>query len=345
MRLPLAQASLKMLTERLRSEDTVSIVTYAGSVGIALPPTSGQDKASIRNAIDSLRAGGGTAGGPALQMAYELAQKTFKPGGVNRILLCTDGDFNVGVSDTPSLTRMVAQQREKGVTLSILGYGTDNLNDAMMVSIAGSGNGNYSYIDGLMEAQKVLGEEMASTLVTVAKDVKAQIEFNPAVIGEFRQIGYEKRQLRREDFNDDRVDTGDIGAGKRVTILYELTPSGKSSSDPLRYRSEEQPLPVFHGNEAAYLKLRWKEPDGNVSSLAELPIMNTPVASFSDAESGLRFSAAVAAFGQKLRNNPELSTTGWKDIATWAESAKGSDEGGYRAELVRLIGLAESLAK
>jgi Ca-activated chloride channel family protein len=191
----------------------------------------------------------------------------------------------------------------------------------------------------------VLGEEMSATLVTVAKDVKAQIEFNPAVVGEFRQIGYEKRQLRREDFNDDRVDTGDIGAGKRVTILYELTPSGKRSSDPLRYRSEDKPLPVFPGNETAYLKLRWKEPDGNVSSLAELPIMNTPAVSFNDAGNGLRFSAAVAAYGQKLRNNLELSATSWKDIASWADNARGSDEGGYRAELVRLIGLAESLDK
>jgi len=189
----------------------------------------------------------------------------------------------------------------------------------------------------------VLDEEMAATLVTVAKDVKAQVEFNPAVVGEYRQIGYEKRQLRRENFNNDRVDAGDIGAGKRVTILYELTPSGKSASDPLRYRSEEQSAPVFKGDETAYLKLRWKEPDGDVSSLAELPIMNTPAVSFVNAGEALRFSVAVAAFGQKLRDNPELSTTTWKEIAAWAESAKGNDKGGYRAELVRLIGLAEGL--
>ncbi|MCL2009650.1 MAG: VWA domain-containing protein [Synergistaceae bacterium] len=346
-RLPLAQASLKLLTERLRPEDSVSIVTYASSVGVVLPPTSGDDKPAIRRAIDGLRAGGSTAGGAALQMAYEQAEKGFKPGGVNRILLCTDGDFNVGVSDTSSLTRMVAQYRQKGITLSVLGFGTENLNDAMMVSIASAGNGNYSYIDGLMEAQKVLGEEMAATLVTVANDVKAQVEFNPAVAGEYRQIGYEKRQLRREDFNDDRVDAGDIGAGKRVTVLYELTPKGKRSSDPLRYRSEEpeRPLPVLHGDEMGYVKLRWKEPGENASSLAELPIMNAPAASFSDAGSGLRFSAAVAAFGQKLRGNPELSATSWKDIAAWADNARGSDEGGYRAELVRLVGLAESLAR
>jgi Ca-activated chloride channel family protein len=350
-RLPLVQASLKLLTDRLRPEDSVSIVKYASSVGIVLPATSGKDKAAIRRAINNLRAGGSTSGRAALEMAYEQAEKGFKPGGVNRILLCTDGDFNVGVSDTPSLTRMVTKYRQKGVTLSVLGFGTDNLNDGMMVSIASSGNGNYSYIDGLMEAQKVLGEEMAATLVTVAKDVKAQIEFNPAVVGEFRQIGYEKRQLRREDFNDDRVDAGDIGAGKRVTILYELTPSGASFSnfDPLRYRSEvgdnskKRPLPALHGDEMGYVKLRWKEPDGDVSSLAELPIMKTPAASFGGAGNDLRFSAAVAAFGQKLRDNPELSATSWKEIAAWAEAARGGDEGGYRAELVRLIGLAESL--
>ena len=345
-RLPLAQASLKLLAERLRPVDSVSIVTYASTVGVVLPPTSGQDKAEIRRAIESLRAGGSTAGGAALQMAYEQAEKAFKPEGVNRILLATDGDFNVGVSDTPSLTRMIARYRQKGVTLSVLGFGTNNLNDAMMVSIASSGNGNYSYIDGLMEAQKVLGEEMAATLVTVAKDVKAQVEFNPAVVGEYRQIGYEKRQLRREDFNDDRVDSGDIGAGKRVTVLYEL--SGKSSSDPLRYRAEERPLPASPphdgmANETAYVKLRWKAPSGDASSLAEFPVMNAPAASFSEAGNDLRFSAAVAAFGQKLRDNRELSATSWKEIAAWAESARGGDEGGYRAELVRLIGLAESL--
>jgi Ca-activated chloride channel family protein len=352
-RLPLVKSSLKLLAGSLRPQDRVSLVTYASGSRVALKPTPGSEKAAILAAIDNLSAGGGTAGSAGIHLAYEQAQEAFIDGGVNRIILCTDGDFNIGVTGDDELKAMLTRKRERRVTLSVLGYGTNNLNDSMMVKIASAGNGNYSYIDTLSEAQKVLGEEMSSTLVVVAKDAKIQIEFNPDAVTEYRQIGYEKRQLNAEDFNDDKVDAGDVGAGKRVTVLYELVLAGrKGSADPLRYgepaapadTEPAQPEPARHKDELAYLKLRWKEPDGQESSLAEFPILAKAIApAFGEANSSLRFSAAVAAFGQKLRGNPRLADTSWDAIAGWAESAKGSDKGGYRAELTRLIGLAKSL--
>jgi Ca-activated chloride channel family protein len=348
-RLPLVKSSLRLLVDSLRPQDKVSLVTYANGSQVVLKPTSGAEKATILGAIDNLSAGGGTAGSAGIRLAYEQAQEAFVDGGVNRIILCTDGDFNIGITDEGSLESLLTRRRGRNVTLSILGYGTDNLNDSMMVKIASTGNGNYSYIDTLSEAQKVLGEEMASTLVVVAKDAKIQIEFNPDAVTEYRQIGYEKRQLNAEDFNDDKVDAGDVGAGKRVTVLYELTLVGqKSSVDPLRYGStpnvSTDAEPERHKGELAWLKLRWKKPDENESSLAELPILTETMApAFDEANSSLRFSAAAAAFGQKLRGNSRLLDTPWDTIANWAENAKGSDKGGYRAEMVRLIGLAKSL--
>ena len=352
-RLPLVIATLKMLTEELRREDRISIVTYSGSTEVVLEATPGSEKAKIRAALSRLEAGGGTAGGAGLALAYEQAEKAFIKGGVNRILLCTDGDFNLGVSSTEELTAMVTRQRDKGITLSVLGYGTDNLNDSMMVSIADNGNGNYSYIDSLSEARKVLGEEMHATLVTVAKDVKAQIEFNPKTVLEYRQIGYELRQLAAEDFNDDRVDAGDIGAGKDVTILYELTLAGSPGSlDPLRYQDQPQArLESDFNNELAFVKLRWKDPKaledtGMASQLVSLPILKSQLAaSFDSAGQNIRFYAAVAAYGQKLRNNPSLSGTDWGSIATWANTAKGKDSEGYKREFVKLVKLAGSLAR
>ena len=351
-RLPLVKASLKLLVDRLRPQDKISMVTYSGSTKVVLQPTSGADKAAVRAAIEQLDAGGSTAGGAGLALAYEQAEKGFIKDGVNRILMCTDGDFNVGVSSREELTAMVQRKRDAGVTLSVLGYGTDNYNDAMMVKVADEGNGNYSYIDTLTEAQKVLSEEMSATLVTVAKDVKAQIEFNPAMVLEYRQIGYEKRQLRDEDFNNDKVDAGDIGAGKQVIVLYELTlAGGKASVDPLRYGNgsdaQGKPAPAKNfSNEFAFVKLRWKTPHGNTSEMVSLPVTNKAlVRDFAAAGTPLRFSAAVAAYGQKLRNNPQLTSTAWKDIAAWADATKGADPGGYRSEFVKLVGLAESLAK
>ncbi|EHK6579843.1 VWA domain-containing protein [Escherichia albertii] len=339
-RLPLIQSSLKLLVKELREQDNISIVTYAGDSRIALPSTSGNHKDEINAAIDSLNARGSTDGGAGLEMAYQQAAKGFIKGGVNRILLATDGDFNVGIDDPKSIESMVKKQRESGVTLSTLGVGRDNYNEAMMVRIADVGNGNYSYIDTLSEAQKVLNSEMHQTLVTVAKDVKAQIEFNPAWVTEYRQIGYEKRQLQAEDFNNDNVDAGDIGAGKHITLLFELTLNGqKAAVDKLRYTSEKTPIKSSKEKELAWLKLRWKSPQGKESQLAEFPLAPT----INIASEDMLFRAAVAAYGQKLRGSEYLNDTSWQQIKQWAQQAKGQDPQGYRAEFIRLVGLAEGL--
>lgn len=339
-RLPLIQSSLKLLVKELREQDNISIVTYAGDSRIALPSTSGNHKDEINAAIDSLNARGSTNGGAGLEMAYQQAAKGFIKGGVNRILLATDGDFNVGIDDPKSIESMVKKQRESGVTLSTLGVGRDNYNEAMMVRIADVGNGNYSYIDTLSEAQKVLNSEMHQTLVTVAKDVKAQIEFNPAWVTEYRQIGYEKRQLQAEDFNNDNVDAGDIGAGKHITLLFELTLNGqKAAVDKLRYTSEKTPIKSGKEKELVWLKLRWKSPQGKESQLAEFPLAPT----INIASEDMLFRAAVAAYGQKLRGSEYLNDTSWQQIKQWAQQAKGQDPQGYRAEFIRLVGLAEGL--
>ena len=346
-RLPLAKSSLRMLVRRLRPQDCISIVTYAGTADVVLRATPGDGKAEILAAIERLGAGGGTAGGDGLRLAYEQAKASFVPGGINRILLCTDGDYNVGVSSIEELTNLVERERESGVTLSVLGFGDDNLNDAMLSRISSCGNGNYSYIDSLDEAGKVLDEELAATFVTVARDAKVQIEFNPQNVREYRQIGYEKRHLNREDFNDDRVDAGDLGAGKRVTVLYELALAGsRPSVDPLRYAQAESATAVasegLESGELAYLKFRWKAPGTEESVRAQLSLDRAAIrASFLEAGSGLRFAAAVAAYGQKLRANPNLVGTGWHEIAAWAEGARRDDR--YRAEFVRLVQLAERL--
>ncbi len=339
-RLPLIQSSLKLLVKELREQDNIAIVTYAGDSRIALPSISGSHKAEINAAIDSLDAEGSTNGGAGLEMAYQQAAKGFIKGGINRILLATDGDFNVGIDDPKSIESMVKKQRESGVTLSTLGVGDSNYNEAMMVRIADVGNGNYSYIDTLSEAQKVLNSEMRQTLITVAKDVKAQIEFNPAWATEYRQIGYEKRQLRAEDFNNDNVDAGDIGAGKHITLLFELTLKGqKASIDKLRYAPDNKSAKSDKTKELAWLKIRWKSPQGKESQLVEFPLAFSIKAPSED----MRFRAAVAAYGQKLRGSEYLNNTSWQQIKQWAQKAKGEDPQGYRAEFIRLIGLAKDL--
>ena len=339
-RLPLIQSSLKLLVKELREQDNIAIVTYAGDSRIALPSISGSHKAEINAAIDSLDAEGSTNGGAGLEMAYQQAAKGFIKGGINRILLATDGDFNVGIDDPKSIESMVKKQRESGVTLSTLGVGDSNYNEAMMVRIADVGNGNYSYIDTLSEAQKVLNSEMRQTLITVAKDVKAQIEFNPARVTEYRQIGYEKRQLRAEDFNNDNVDAGDIGAGKHITLLFELTLKGqKASIDKLRYAPDNKSAKSDKTKELAWLKIRWKSPQGKESQLVEFPLAFSIKAPSED----MRFRAAVAAYGQKLRGSEYLNNTSWQQIKQWAQKAKGEDPQGYRAEFIRLIGLAKDL--
>lgn len=339
-RLPLIQSSLKLLVKELREQDNIAIVTYAGDSRIALPSISGSHKAEINAAIDSLDAEGSTNGGAGLEMAYQQAAKGFIKGGINRILLATDGDFNVGIDDPKSIESMVKKQRESGVTLSTLGVGDSNYNEAMMVRIADVGNGNYSYIDTLSEAQKVLNSEMRQTLITVAKDVKAQIEFNPAWVTEYRQIGYEKRQLRAEDFNNDNVDADDIGAGKHITFLFELTLKGqKASIDKLRYAPDNKSAKSDKTKELAWLKIRWKSPQGKESQLVEFPLASAIKAPSED----MRFRAAVAAYGQKLRGSEYLNNTSWQQIKQWAQKAKGEDPQGYRAEFIRLIGLAKDL--
>lgn len=352
-KLPLVKQSLKMLAAQLRAQDTVSLVTYAGNTRVVLPPTSGAEKSTIANAIDDLNAGGGTAGGSGLKLAYDMARKNFIKGDVNRVLLATDGDFNLGVTNIEALKAIVKRERESGITLSALGYGGSNFNDALMEQIADVGNGNFSYIDNVREAEKVLKDEMGATLITVAKDVKAQIEFNPARVQEWRQIGYENRQLKREDFNNDAVDAGDIGAGKRVTVLYELRLQGeKNSNDPLRYgqvsdqAKPPSPRPFTEwANELAFLKLRWKTPEGNQSQLASLAFTHAAtVQPFAQASNDTRFLTAVAAFGQKLRNHPAVNQTAWEDIANWARGAKGTDANGYRAEFVQLVKDARRIA-
>ena len=339
-RLPLIQSSLKLLVKELREQDNIAIVTYAGDSRIALPSTSGNHKSEINAAIDSLDAEGSTNGGAGLELAYQQAAKGFIKGGINRILLATDGDFNVGIDDPKSIESMVKKQRESGVTLSTLGVGDDNYNEAMMVRIADVGNGNYSYIDTLSEAQKVLNSEMRQMLITVAKDVKAQIEFNPAWVTEYRQIGYEKRQLRVEHFNNDNVDAGDIGAGKHITLLFELTLNGqKASIDKLRYAPDNKLAKSDKTKELAWLKIRWKYPQGKESQLVEFPLGPTINAPSED----MRFRAAVAAYGQKLRGSEYLNNTSWQQIKQWAQQAKGEDPQGYRAEFIRLIELADGV--
>lgn len=344
-RLPLIQSALKLLVNDLRAQDNITIVTYAGGTHVALAPTAGNNKTAIKAAIDSLNAYGSTGGEAGLRLAYEQAEKGFIKGGVNRILLTTDGDFNLGITDPKDIEALVKKEREKGITLSTLGVGDDNFNEAMMVRIADVGNGNYSYIDSLSEAQKVLNDEMHQTLVTIAKDVKSQIEFNPQWVTEYRQIGYEKRQLRDEDFNNDKVDAGDIGAGKHVTLFFELTLNGqKASVDKLRYAQDNAASKPTKSDELAWIKLRWKAPQGSESTLSEFPVVKGEMPTFANASEDFRFRAAVAAYGQKLRGSESLADTTWPQIIKWSEQARGEDKQGYRAEFSKLVKLAEGLS-
>ena len=344
-KLPLLQSSLKLLVNELRPQDHISLVTYASGTRVVLPVTSGADKAQIIAAIDDLRAGGSTAGASGLQLAYNAAQQGFVAKGINRILLATDGDFNVGVTDDRALKSMIEEKRKSGISLSTLGFGTGNYNERMMEQIADVGNGAYSYIDSLMEGHKVLVNEMTSTLATIASDVKVQIEFNPAVVKEYRQIGYENRQLKREDFNNDQVDAGDIGAGHTVTALYELTLVGaKGSVDPLRYAVKAKPTMQGGVNELAYLRLRYKQPNAATSDLIEVPLHRAALKPLAQTDEDFRFAAAVAAYGQLLRGGTYTGQWTYADTRRLAGAAIGKDRFGYRGEFLRLIDLAQSLS-
>jgi Ca-activated chloride channel family protein len=344
-KLPLLKRSLRLLTRQLDRDDRVSIVVYAGASGVVLEPTGGDKKATIEQALQRLTAGGSTNGGAGIRLAYAKAREAFIEDGVNRVILATDGDFNVGTVNHETLIDLIEEQRKQGVALTTLGFGGGNYNDRLMEQLADHGNGNYAYIDTLMEARKVLVEEMGATLQTVAKDVKIQIEFNPAVVSEYRLIGYENRVLAREDFNNDKVDAGEIGAGHSVTALYEvaLTGQGGERVDPLRYGSDASRTEK-HGDEIALLRLRFKQPNGDTSRLIERPLKRSGmVEKLSATSDDFRFSAAVAAFGQALRGGKYLDGFGYDQIQELATEARGKDLSGHRADLARLVGLARDL--
>ncbi|NOY43010.1 MAG: VWA domain-containing protein [Planctomycetes bacterium] len=362
-KLPLLVSGMKLLTRELGENDRVAIVVYASSEGLALPSTRGDKQDTILAALGNLRAGGSTAGGAGIQLAYQVAQDHFIEGGVNRVILATDGDFNVGTTSTAELERMAeAKAKETGIFLTVLGFGRGNLNDAMMEAISGKGNGNYHYVDNQTEARKVLVEEMVGTLITIAKDVKIQVEFNPAQVAGYRLIGYENRMLRTEDFNDDKKDAGEIGAGHTVTALYEIVPAGKSvdagSVDPLKYQPGEKPASAGLANEKSgpasdellTLKIRYKKPDGDKSTKLEFPI-NDNGNSFAEATPDFKFAAAVASFGMLLRNSEHRGETSYDAVLEIAESVvympvsgREPDPHGYRAEFLKLVQQAKNLA-
>lgn len=343
--LPLVKSTLKLLVDQLRDQDRVSLVVYAGESRVVLEPTSGRDKAKIRNAIEQLTAGGSTAGASGIELAYQMARQGFIKDGINRILLATDGDFNVGISDFDSLKQMAADKRKTGVSLTTLGFGVDNYNEHLMEQLADAGDGNYAYIDNLREARKVLVDQLSSTLAVVAKDVKLQVEFNPAQVSEYRLLGYENRALKREDFNNDKVDAGEIGAGHTVTALYEIVPKGeKGWLEPLRYASGKAPGENSNNPELAMLRVRYKAPEGGSSRLIERPIMaQSQPATLAAASTDLRFAAAVAAFSQQLKDGRYTGSFSLDDTLKLARGARGDDHYGLRGEFVQLVELAQSL--
>ena len=345
-KLPLLVASFRLLLDALAPDDRVAIVTYAGAAGTVLEPTRAGERGRILAALERLDAGGRTAGAEGLRQAYALAGRHFVQGGINRVILATDGDFNVGIADPDALEDYVARKRESGVSLSVLGFGMGNYDDALMQRLAQNGNGNAAYIDGLAEARKVLVEEATSTLFPIAGDVKVQVEFNPAAVGEYRLIGYESRLLRREDFRNDRVDAGEIGAGHAVTALYEVTPAGSEAAlvPPLRYGREVAPEGGFAG-EVAFVKIRYKLPGAAASALLARPVTEgDAVGSVAAAPREARFAAAVAAFGQLLRGGRHTGAFGYDDVIALAQGARGADPFGYRAAFVSLVRLAKSAA-
>ena len=345
-KLPLLVRSFKLLLSALAPEDRVAIVAYAGSAGVVLAPTAVAERGTILASLERLRAGGSTAGAEGIRAAYRLAGQHFVEDGVNRVILATDGDFNVGITDPQALEDYIARMRSRGVALSVLGFGMGNYNDALMQRLAQSGNGNAAYIDSLSEARKVLLEEAASTLVTIAKDVKIQVEFNPATVGEYRLIGYETRLLAREDFRNDKVDAGEIGAGHSVTAIYELIPAGSDATrvPSLRYQTGgTAPATEFDG-EFAFLKLRYKLPDAETSTLMTRAVTAADAfASVDDAPRDVRFAAAVVAFGELLRGGRYVGDYGYGDVVALAQGARGDDPFGYRNEFIRLVRLAGSI--
>jgi len=347
-KLPLLVRSMKLLVEQLDERDRFSIVVYAGASGLVLEPTSGHDHWIIMNALDRLSAGGSTNGGAGIELAYRLAQDHFVDGGTNRVILATDGDFNVGVTDQGSLVDLIEEKRASGVFLSVLGFGQGNLKDSTMEKLADQGNGNYAYIDSIGEARKCLVEQMGGTLIPIAKDVKIQVEFNPREVQAWRQIGYENRALAHQDFNDDTKDAGEIGAGHTVTALYEVVPVGApleenpAPQDPLRYRQEGQPAGAAFSGELLFLKLRYKLPESETSNLITAPVTNAGL-KWHEATQDFRFAAAVAGFGMLLRNSRHIGDLTYSQILDLAAESRGEDPSGYRAEFMRLVEKAGQL--
>jgi Ca-activated chloride channel family protein len=343
-KLPLVRTAMRMLTDVLTARDRVAIVVYAGASGVVLPSTPGNEKTTIHEAIARLESGGSTNGGAGIQLAYRIAQEQFIEDGVNRVILATDGDFNVGITDRNALVRLIEQERESGIFLSVLGVGTGNLKDATMEQLADRGNGNYAYLDSLHEARKVLVQQAGSTLETIAKDVKIQVEFNPREVAAYRLIGYENRLLAHEDFNDDRKDAGEIGAGHSVTALYEVVPVGVEAPgvDPLRSQ-QQAPEPVLTPEAATgellTVKVRYKAPAGDTSRLLTRRVTNQPAAMTGN----LGFASAVAEFGMVLRGSPDRGTADLTAASERGRRFRGADDEGYRTEFVRLAELAASL--
>lgn len=346
-KLPLVKASMKMLTDQLRESDKVSIVVYAGAAGLVLKPTSGANKIKIKEAIDNLEAGGSTAGGEGISLAYKTAKQNFIAGGNNRVILCSDGDFNVGESSDDAMERLIEAERKGGVYLTVLGYGMGNYKDSKMQKLAQKGNGNHAYIDDISEAKKVLVNEFGGTMFAIAKDVKLQVEFNPALVQGYRLIGYENRMLAKEDFNDDKKDAGELGSGHTVTAIYEIIPVGvkdtmMGSVDALKY---QQPVKSgnYSGTEMMTVKARYKPVNSETSLLLEYPISNN-ITGIESASENLRFSASVAAFGMLLRNSDFKGAASYDMVLQLAKKAKGEDEEGYRAEFVKLVEKAKYLS-
>jgi Ca-activated chloride channel homolog len=335
-KLPLLKQTLAQLVPQLRAQDRVSIVVYAGSAGLVLPPTAGDRQQDILDALERLQAGGSTNGGDGIRLAYAMARQSFITGGVNRVILATDGDFNVGTVSQDALETLVADQRRSGVALTTLGFGEGNYNDALAERLADVGDGNHAYIDTLQEGRKVLVEEMQATLMTIARDVKIQIEFNPAAVSEYRLIGYENRLLKREDFVNDKVDAGDIGAGHEVTALYEITPAGAGADrlPPLRYAEGKQ-MASASNNELAHLRLRYKRPGEDRSELIEAPVLRSSLTA--QPSPSLRFASAVAAYADLLRGGTHVESWSWNEVAAAARGAGGEDRHGLRKEFVELV--------
>ena len=347
-KLPLVKASLKMLVDQLREQDRIAIVVYAGNAGLVLPATNGGNKIKIKTAIDALEAGGSTAGGAGIQLAYKTAQENFMNEGNNRIILCTDGDFNVGASSDDDMVRLIERERSKGIYLTVLGYGMGNYKDSKMQQLADKGNGNHAYIDGINEAKKVLVNEFGGTLFTIAKDVKLQLEFNPVKVAGYRLIGYENRMLAKEDFNDDKKDAGELGSGHTVTALYEIIPAGVKSGflknvDPLKYQKEKNESATSFNEEMLTVKFRYKAPDKDNSELIVHPVLDkgTKISSTSD---NFRFATAVSGFAMLLRNSEYKGNTNYTQVINMAKAALGKDAEGYRKEFILLVKKAEEIA-